>query len=43
VEGLDHLRRWVAAIAERPVREGVTIPPRADPAKQVESGRSILA
>ena len=44
VEGLDHLQRWMGAVAERPaVRKGVTIPPRADPAKQVEAARSILA
>jgi hypothetical protein len=34
----------MAAIAERPaVRKGVTIPPRADPEKVVESARSMLA
>ncbi|HEX8309264.1 MAG TPA: glutathione S-transferase N-terminal domain-containing protein [Allosphingosinicella sp.] len=44
VEGLDHLQRWMAAIEERPaVRKGVTIPPRPDPEKVVESARSILA
>ncbi|HYJ83553.1 MAG TPA: glutathione binding-like protein, partial [Allosphingosinicella sp.] len=44
VDGLDHLQRWLAAIAERPaVRKGVTIPPRGDPEKVVESARSILA
>jgi GST-like protein len=44
VEGLEHLPRWMAAIAERPaVRKGVAIPPRGDPDKQVEAARSILA
>ncbi len=44
VEGLGHLQRWMAAIAERPaVRTGVTIPPRADPDKTVEAARSMLA
>jgi GSH-dependent disulfide-bond oxidoreductase len=44
VDGLDHLQRWMAAIAERPaVAKGVTIPPRADPDKVVESARSMLA
>jgi glutathione S-transferase/GST-like protein len=44
VEGLDHLQRWMAAIGDRPaVRKGVTVPPRADPEKVVESARSILA
>jgi GST-like protein len=44
IEGLDHLQRWLAAIAERPaVRKGVTIPPRGDPEKVVESARSMLA
>jgi glutathione S-transferase/GST-like protein len=44
VEGLEHLQRWMAAIAQRPaVRKGVTIPPRADAEKTVEAARSILA
>jgi glutathione S-transferase len=44
VDGLEHLQRWTAAIAERPaVQKGVTIPPRADPEKVVESARSMLA
>jgi glutathione S-transferase len=44
VEGLEHLQRWMAAIAARPaVRKGVTIPPRAEPDKVVESARSMLA
>jgi glutathione S-transferase/GST-like protein len=44
VEGLEHLQRWLAAIRGRPaVQKGVTIPPRADPDKQVQSARTILA
>ena len=44
VEGLEHLQRWMATIAERAaVQKGVTIPPRADPEKTVEAARSILA
>ncbi|HEX8381602.1 MAG TPA: glutathione S-transferase N-terminal domain-containing protein [Allosphingosinicella sp.] len=44
VEGLEHLQRWMAAIAARPaVQKGVTIPPRGEPDKVVESARSMLA
>ena len=44
VDGLEHLQRWMAAMAERPaVAKGVTVPPRADPDKVVESARSMLA
>jgi glutathione S-transferase/GST-like protein len=44
VEGLDHLQRWLAAIAARPaVQKGVTVPPRADPEQTVEAAKSILA
>jgi len=44
IDGLDGLQRWMAAMAERPaVQRGVTIPPRADPDKVVESARSMLA
>ena len=44
VEGLDHLQRWLAAIAERPaVQKGATIPPRGDPEQTVEAAKSILA
>ena len=51
VEGLDHLQRWMTAIAARPaVERGVkvpTIPVAAEPedrdvSKLVESGRSML-
>jgi glutathione S-transferase/GST-like protein len=44
VDGLDHLQRWLEAVRARPaVQKGVTIPPRADPEKVVESARSMLA
>jgi len=44
IEGLDHLRRWIDAIAGRPaVQRGLQAPPRADPAKVVEGARKILA
>jgi glutathione S-transferase len=44
VEGLDHLQRWMEAVAARPaVQKGVTIPPRGDPEQTVESAKSILA
>lgn len=44
IEGLDHLRRWMDAIAGRPaVQRGLQAPPRADPAKVVEGARKILA
>jgi GST-like protein len=44
VEGLPHLQRWIDAIAARPaVRKGIVTPPRADPARSVETARSILA
>jgi GST-like protein len=44
VDGLGHLQRWMAAIAERPaVQKGVTIPPRAEPEQTVEAARSMLA
>jgi GSH-dependent disulfide-bond oxidoreductase len=45
VEGLDHLQRWMAAIAERPaVRRGLDAPPRPEASdKTVETARKILA
>lgn len=44
VDGLDHLQRWMDAIATRPaVQKGVAIPPRQDAAQQVQAARSILA
>ena len=45
VDGLDHLQRWMAAIAERPaVQRGRAVPPReADRDKLVEAARKMLA
>jgi glutathione S-transferase len=44
VDGLDHLQRWMAAIAARPpVQKGVATPPRADPAKTLATAKSMLA
>jgi GST-like protein len=44
VEGLDHLARWIAAIASRPaVQRGLVIPPReSDENKLVEGARKLL-
>jgi len=44
VEGLDHLRRWMDAIAARPaVRRGLLVPPRPeDQEALVEKARSLL-
>ena len=45
IDGLDHLKRWLDAIAARPaVQKGVTIPPRPDDAAaMIEKARSMLA
>ena len=44
ITGLDHLQRWMAAIAAHPaVQKGVVTPPRADPDQSVKTARSILA
>ena len=45
VEGLDHLQRWMAAIAERPaVQRGLAAPPRPEASeKTVETARKMLA
>ena len=44
IEGLDHLKRWLDAIAARPaVQKGVVTPPRADPEESVKAARSMLA
>jgi len=44
VSGLDHLQRWMDAIAARPaVQRGLQIPPRPDDAEAiVEKARSLL-
>jgi glutathione S-transferase/GST-like protein len=45
IDGLDHLKRWLDAIAARPaVQKGVTIPPRPDDAAaMIEKARTMLA
>jgi len=45
ISGLDHLQRWMDAIAARPaVQRGVQIPPRPEDAEAiVEKARAILA
>ncbi len=45
VEGLDHLKRWMDAIAARPaVQRGLKVPPReSDEARLVEKARTMLA
>ena len=44
IDGLDHLQRWLTAIAARPaVAKGRAIPPRAEEAATVASARAILA
>jgi glutathione S-transferase/GST-like protein len=45
ISGLDHLQRWMDAIAERPaVQRGLQIPPRPEDAEaMVEKARKILA
>jgi len=45
VDGLDHLQRWMAAIAARPaVQRGLDAPPRPEASERtVETARKILA
>ena len=44
VTGLNHLQRWMAAIASRPaVQRGVARPPRQNAEEQVQKARTILA
>jgi glutathione S-transferase len=44
IGGLDHLSRWMAAIAERPaVQRGLVVPPRdSDEKRLVEGARKLL-
>ena len=44
IEGLDHLQRWLEAIAARPaVQRGLQVPPRPEDAKAlVEKARTLL-
>ena len=44
VTGLDHLQRWMRAIADRPaVQRGLARPPRQSAEEQIQKARSILA
>jgi GST-like protein len=45
IDGLDHLQRWLDAIAARPaVQRGLAAPPRPEPdAAMIEKARTILA
>jgi glutathione S-transferase len=44
VDGLEHLQRWMAAMAARPaVQRGLARPARGDPDASVATARSILA
>jgi glutathione S-transferase/GST-like protein len=44
IAGLDHLARWMAAIAARPaVQRGLEAPPRRDDPEQIAKARSMLA
>jgi glutathione S-transferase/GST-like protein len=45
IDGLDHLQRWIAAIAGRPaVQRGLAVPPRPeDEAALIEKARTMLA
>jgi len=43
VSGLDHLARWMTAIAERPaVQRGLAVPPRQDDEDRVARARKLL-
>ena len=43
VSGLDHLERWMEAIAARPaVQRGLAVPPRQDDADRIERARKLL-
>jgi glutathione S-transferase len=43
VSGLDHLKRWMDAIAARPaVQRGLAVPPRQDDETRIEKARTLL-
>ncbi len=44
IDGLDHLQRWLDAIADRPaVQRGLAVPPRdEDEATRIEAARKLL-
>jgi len=44
ISGLDHLARWLAAIADRPaVQRGLQKPPRREDPDRIEKARAMLA
>jgi glutathione S-transferase len=43
IDGLDHLKRWMEAIAARPaVQRGLAVPPRQDDETRIERARKLL-
>jgi GSH-dependent disulfide-bond oxidoreductase len=43
-EGLPQLKRWLELVGARPAaQKGLTLPPRSDPAKIVDSARTMLS
>ncbi len=43
IAGLDHLKRWMDAIAARPaVQRGLAVPPRQDDETRIERARKLL-
>lgn len=43
IDGLDHLKRWMEAIAARPaVQHGLAVPPRQDDETRIEKARQLL-
>ncbi len=43
IEGLDHLQRWLDAIAARPaVQRGINVPPRPTSEQVVQAGQQII-
>jgi glutathione S-transferase len=43
INGLDHLKRWMDAIAARPaVQRGLAVPPRQDDETRIERARKLL-
>ena len=43
ISGLDHLQRWMDAIAARPaVQRGLAVPPRQDDETRIERARKLL-
>ena len=43
IDGLDHLKRWMDAIAARPaVQRGLAVPPRQDDETRIEKARQLL-